>query len=74
MRLFILFLVICALVCCPAISDAGEQQPSPVVDGEGDVFDTFGSGPPLHDIDTVTANVVGGNLEVSITFHTPIAA
>ena len=46
---------------------------SPLVDGEGDAQDTFGAGPPLLDIDTMSVSYSGGNLFFEMTFHTPIA-
>ena len=49
-------------------------QPSPVDDPEGDAFDVFGCGAPLHDIGTVEAAFDGVQLNVSIQFFTTIAA
>lgn len=53
----------------------GERQPSPIVDPMGDASNTFGAGPPLTDIDTVTVTFdpVAEQLFFSLTFHTPIA-
>lgn len=47
---------------------------SPLVDAFGDASDTFGAGPPVLDIDSVTVSTDGINLSFSITFHTPISA
>jgi hypothetical protein len=47
---------------------------SPVVDPMGDAQDTFGAGPPLLDIDTISVSYNATDLMFSMTFHTPIAA
>lgn len=46
---------------------------SPVVDPMGDAVDTFGAGPPLLDIDTISVSYDATDLFFSMTFHTPIA-
>ena len=53
----------------------GGRQPSPIVDPMGDASNTFGAGPPLTDLDTVTVTFdpVAEQLFFSLTFHTPIA-
>lgn len=48
------------------------QQPSPVVDPEGDAVDTFGEGPPLHDLGVVEVTHGAMNLDVSIMFYGPV--
>ena len=44
-----------------------------IVDPAGDALAVFGAPGPLIDIDTVTAVISGSELQVSVTFHTPIA-
>ncbi len=45
-----------------------------LVDPKGDAVDTFGAGPPLLDIDTISVTADASTLFFSMTFHTPISA
>lgn len=52
----------------------GTSQATVLTDPAGDAVATFGSGGPLHDIAALDFNAIGGDLYISLWFHTPVVA
>ena len=60
------------LLLATSLGAPGAARAGTIVDGVGDAVAVFGEPGPLLDIDTLTVTPSGGDLLVSVTFHTPI--